>query len=175
MTQPHPSASEARSNAAFDALLWALSRPGQLRPLGGPEAIVEALVDRECTVFAEDQTIALAAARAGAALVGAEQADYVFAGVLQSAALLGAIKKGSDLHPEEGATLIVSARFGAGERLRLTGPGVDGALHAQVGGLPAGFWALRAGVTRYPMGFDLFLVDDAEVMGLPRSTQVEVL
>ncbi|MEM9474244.1 MAG: phosphonate C-P lyase system protein PhnH [Pseudomonadota bacterium] len=173
LASPSPSPAELRSNAAFEALLWALSRPGQLRALGGEGAIVEALIDRECTVYATDPAVARGAERLGAALVGAGEADYVFAGALPSTALLGELKQGSDLHPEGGATLILAAGFMAGDRLRLSGPGVDGALSVTVGGVPAGFWARRTQLMRYPMGFDIFLCDGAQVMGVPRSTAVE--
>lgn len=34
------------------------------------------------------------------------------------------------------------------------------------GGLPGGFWRIRARVARYPMGFDLFAFDGARLVGL---------
>ena len=136
LASPSPSPAELRSNAAFEALLWALSRPGQLRALEGEGAIVEALIDRECTVYATDPAVARGAERLGAARVGAGEADYVFAGALPSSARLGELKQGSDLHPEGGATLILAAGFTAGEQLRLTGPGADGALSSPLAACP---------------------------------------
>lgn len=221
MTQhPTPSPFEARSNATYEALLWALSRPGLVRtlpatgaeavlPASGREAcpasgrdadmpaagwdadpasgrdaglpasswaaIVEALIDRECAVHCADPVLAALVARTGAALVGPEQADHVFAARLPAAQGLARLRQGSDLHPEEGATLVCSAAFGRGERLRLTGPGCDGAVALALDGLPPGFWQERARIMRYPAGFEIFLTDGARVIGVPRSTTVEVL
>ena len=88
--------------------------------------------------------------------------------------LLQGLRRGSDLHPEDGATLVCDARLGAGQGLRLSGPGCDGPVAVAVGGLPEGFWTARAGLMRYPTGFELFLVEDDRVLGIPRSTRVEV-
>lgn len=174
---PRPSAFEARCNATYEALMWALARPGLIRtlPVPGPEAIVEALIDRECAVHCADPDLASLAERTGAALVGPEAADHVFAGRLEHADTLGRLRCGTDLHPEDGATLFVAARLGAGERLRLTGPGVDGAEEIAVEGLPEGVWQARRAAMRAPMGFELFVLDGDRVLGVPRSTTVEAL
>ncbi len=177
MGHPQPSEHEVGSNATFEALMWALSRPGQIRrlPEPGPEGIVDALIDRECRVFASDEKTVARAARAGAEIVAPNEADHVFAGDLSDASLLTRVPLGSDLHPENGATLVVNATFGTGEKLRLSGSGVDGAVTIAIGGLPSDFWARRRAVSRYPMGFELFLIDGHQVLGIPRSTQVERL
>ena len=53
---PAPSAAEARENAAFEGLLWALSRPGRIwtLPEPGELPLIAALLDRECRVHAAD-------------------------------------------------------------------------------------------------------------------------
>lgn len=174
---PIPSAAETRANACFDALMWALSRPGLRRtlPEQGAAQLIEALIDRECAVWAADEALAALAARAGAAMVEIAQADHVFAGQMTGVELLSRLRCGSDLYPDDGATLVLDARFGDGPQLSFTGPGVDGALTVALSGLPDGFWAARDRALRYPMGFDMFLLDGAEVIGVPRSTHVEVL
>ena len=174
---PTPSAFEARTNATYEALMWALARPGLSRtlPEAGQAGILEALIDRECAVHCTRPEMAAQAARTGAALVSPDAADHVFCDALADTDLLARLRMGSDLYPEEGATLVVNARIGSGARLRLSGPGCDGLVPLQLGGLPDGFWAERARVMRYPMGFELFVLDGAEVMGIPRSTEVEVL
>jgi alpha-D-ribose 1-methylphosphonate 5-triphosphate synthase subunit PhnH len=58
--------------------------------------------------------------------------------------------------------------------VRLSGPGVDGTLDVTLGISP-GFWAMRAMLCAYPEGFDMLLVDGRSVIGIPRSTLVEVL
>ncbi|WP_299046893.1 phosphonate C-P lyase system protein PhnH [uncultured Tateyamaria sp.] len=177
LVTPARGPAEARDNAAFDALLWSLSRPGLPRtlPEPGEASIIAALLDRECRVHAADPLLIPEIMRTGAELVDIEHADHVFFGTMTAREPLAQIATGSDLYPDGGATIILRARFGFGHTLRLTGPGVDGSATVQVGGLPDGFWAVRMSRLRYPMGFDLFLLDGDQVIGVPRSTTVEVL
>ncbi len=174
---PTPSEFEARTNATYGALMWALSRPGLPRdlPAPGQAGIVEALLDRECSVYCADPELAQIAARTGAALVPRETADHLFFEALPNVDVLKQIALGSDLYPETGATLVCTATLGQGPHLGLSGPGCNGAVDIQVGGLPDGFWQARANLMRYPMGFELFLMHGARVIGVPRSTHVEVL
>ncbi|MGR3436239.1 MAG: phosphonate C-P lyase system protein PhnH [Shimia sp.] len=180
---PTPNAEAARDIATFEALLWALSRPGMTRalpPRATPDEPVEAriawaLVDRECRTYAADPTLAALLARTGASPAPLEAADHVFLGATDDRESAARIAQGSDLYPDDGATLVLRAGLGHGPRLRLTGPGVDGAIEVTVAGLPAGFWAARARAARYPMGCEIVLIDGDTVMGVPRSTQVEAL
>lgn len=176
-TSPVYTAAEARESATFDALLWCLSHPGEIHdfPPRPAEAIVDALIDPECGVFSADPFLVPHIAATGADITDLPKADHVFLSDLTSLDLLDHIACGSDLYPDAGASVFVNATFQSGQNLRLSGPGVDGARMVQVGGLPDAFWRKRAAVIRYPMGFDLFLLDGASVMGLPRSTQIEVL
>lgn len=173
---PTPSDFEARTNATFDALMWALSRPGRPRDLPEPglAPIAEALIDQECHVHSDDPEIAAFAERLGAHRVAPEAADHLFLRQVPDDCPQ-ALRQGSDLYPEEGATLVAEARIGTGLALRLTGPGIDGAENVRVGGIDAEFWGRRARVMRYPMGVELFIVDGTRVLGFPRSTHVEVL
>ncbi len=177
LATPAPSPSETHENATFEALLWALSRPGLPRTLAEPgEApIVSALLDRECRVHSVDPLLIPSIMRTGAELANIEHADHVFLGAMTENELLAQVATGSDLYPDDGATVIIRASIGSGQALRLTGPGVDGSVTMQVDGLPGGFWASRAMHIRYPMGFDLFLLDGDQIIGVPRSTTVEVL
>ncbi|MEL7300816.1 MAG: phosphonate C-P lyase system protein PhnH [Pseudomonadota bacterium] len=172
-----PSASETRENAAFEALLWALSRPGQVRdlPASGPDPIIEALLDRECRVYAADPLLVPRIMRTGAEIADIGVADHVFLGSAAAPEMLARVAVGSDLYPDEGATVVVAATICEGQPLRLTGPGVDGDIDIRVEGLADGFWKARATRSRYPMGFDLFIQDGARIIGIPRSTHVEVL
>jgi alpha-D-ribose 1-methylphosphonate 5-triphosphate synthase subunit PhnH len=157
--------------------MWAMSRPGLLRSLPGtsPALIVETLIDRECAVYCEDADLVQIASRVGAHLVTPEAADHLFLSQAPEPSMLASIAMGSDMYPDDGATLVVPVKIGAGPQLRLTGPGVNGEVTIAVEGIPAAFWAERARTMRYPMGFELFLVEGNQVLGLPRSTKVEVL
>lgn len=174
---PRASASETRDNAAFDALLWALSRPGKTRalPEPGEVPIISTLLDRECRVHSSEPRLLPEIMRTGAEITEIERADHVFLGAMTSSDPVVQIKIGSDLYPDDGATVVIRARIGTGPALRISGPGIDGDLVVHLDGLPDGFWAARKARLRYPMGFDLCLVDGAEVLGVPRSTEVEVL
>lgn len=174
---PAPDAAERRDNTAFDAVLWALSRPGEMRdlPEEGEDAVLSALIDRECRVHAATPDLARRAEALGAALAPIGRADHVLLGEVADASALDGVAVGSDLHPDDGATVIARARFDDGPGLRLAGPGIDGTREVRLGGLPDGFWAMRERAARYPMGFDLLLIDGARLIGLPRSTKIEVL
>lgn len=178
LTVPTRSASEVRSNAAFDALLWSLSRPGLPRelPEPGEGPVIEALLDRECRAYSADPRLLPQIMRSGAEVADLGVADHVFFGQMDGLAPLDDVPMGSDLYPDGGATVVLRGRIGRdGDVLRLSGPGVDGHLDLSVGGFPDGFWQRRTELIRYPMGFDLFVIDGATVIGLPRSTIVEVL
>lgn len=173
---PTPSDFEAQSNATFDAVMWALARPGMVRmlPAIGMAQVVDALIDRECAVHCTDPALAVQVQQAGGLNVDACAADHVFATEVAKG-LLDQLRCGSDLHPDDGATLVAMADFSAGQKLRLTGPGVDGEEIVTVGGLPTDFWQNRARAMRYPMGFEILLISGQRLLGVPRSTTVEVL
>jgi alpha-D-ribose 1-methylphosphonate 5-triphosphate synthase subunit PhnH len=174
-----PDADEIFANAGFDALMWALARPGIARTLPAPgvAAIIASLIDRECTFHTTDQTLSAPLAATGARPVRLAEADYVFAGLgsPQEIAAMERLKSGNLLYPDDSATLVVPAQLGTGLRLQLSGPGVDGSVQITIGGIDRGFWSLREKLVRYPLGIDLYLVDAERVLGMPRSTKVEVL
>jgi len=178
LTVAPPDAAEMRANATFEVLMWALSRPGDIRelPETGLAAIAETLVDLECTVFSDDPGLRAQIAATGALQADdISEADHVFLSSLEGVeARLVALRCGSALYPDDGATLVAQVRHGVGQRVRLSGPGVNGVLELTLG-ISSGFWAMRAMLCAYPEGFDMLLVDGRSVIGIPRSTLVEVL
>lgn len=176
---PTPDREEARDNATFEAILWALARPGDVRRLPQPGLITVAmaLVDGECAVYADTPDHLANLALRGADIVRLGAADHVF---LEAPEAFGAqpladLATGDLLYPDRGATLCLTGRIDEGARLRLTGPGIDGAGEARIGGLPDGFWAARAGLCRYPLGVEVLVVDGDRLLAIPRSTLVEEL
>ncbi|MCF3936625.1 phosphonate C-P lyase system protein PhnH [Acuticoccus sp. M5D2P5] len=173
-----PTRDDIRMSEAFEALMWALTRPGVPQPLAEPGLLplAECLVDRETTVFAADAAFGAALAATGARPAPVESADYVFAPLADAADLarIAAVSIGDPFYPEHAATIFAPARIGAGPALRLSGPGIAGTAQLAVGGVDPAFWPLRARAA-YPLGWDLFLVGEAEVVGIPRSTLVEVI
>ena len=170
---------EAIANATYEALMWALARPGDIRQLqeSDPFALAETLVDRECRVFACDARLAERIAATGACLTPAAEADHAFLALDTPVGLaaLRDVPTGSHLYPDEGATVFASADIGNGRGLRLSGPGVEGAVEIWIGGIPDEVWAIRSARCLYPTGFELFLIDGNRVLGLPRSATIEVL
>ena len=174
-----PDAEERRDNAVFEALLRALARPGEVRalPEPGPESLARALLDRECRAFAADPRMAALLGELGAILVPPEEACHAFLSLDGEVGLatLGRLPTGDPLHPERGATVVAPTRIGEGARLRLWGPGIEGAQELRLGGLHPDLWEARSRLCRYPLGVELVLVDGARLVALPRSTSVEVL
>lgn len=178
LTIASPDAAELRCNATFEALMWSMARPGEIRTLPEPglAGLIETLVDIECAVFADDAILTESAARTGALVAGdAADADHVFLDSFEGfETLLPRLRRGSALYPDDGATLAGNVAHGHGHRLRLTGPGIDGSREVTLG-IALAFWDLRDQLCTYPEGFDLLLVDGPSVIGIPRSTKVEVL
>ncbi|WP_375452323.1 phosphonate C-P lyase system protein PhnH [uncultured Devosia sp.] len=178
LTIAPPDMVEVRANATFEALMWAMARPGDGRhlPDAGLGGLIETLVDLECTVFTDEPELRARATATGARLSDDPgDADHVFVSCLDDAEQwLITLRCGNALYPDDGATLGAVARHGIGQRLRLSGPGIDGSKEAILDVSPA-FWAMRARLCAYPEGFDMLVVDGRSVIGIPRSTQVEVL
>ncbi|MDE0969400.1 MAG: phosphonate C-P lyase system protein PhnH [Octadecabacter sp.] len=177
LNTPVQGVDEAAANKTFEALLWALSRPGLASNLSAAsdEAIIDALIDRECRVYSADPQLMSNILCSGATVSEVKDADHVFLGALRDLASLDDISKGSALYPNEGATVVLRVALNKGRKIRLSGPGVKTVLDIQIAGLPDGFWQNRAEMFCYPAGFDLFLRDGRQVIGIPRSTIVEVL
>lgn len=172
-----PTAADMRMNAAFEALMWAMARPGSRQPLAAPGVLPLAacLLDREASFHADDESLDRALSGTGARRAPLAQADYVFVSLGAAAAVGRAARArvGSPLYPDTAATIFAAATFDAGQALKLTGPGVDGTACLPVAGVHPSFWRARDSAARYPLGWDLYLVSGDEVVGIPRSTIVE--
>tara|TARA_A200000113_G_scaffold218249_1_gene225546 strand:- start:6914 stop:7450 length:537 start_codon:yes stop_codon:yes gene_type:complete len=177
LTIPKRSETEIQSNQSFEAMLWALSYPGRVRnlPEPGESMVIEALIDRECSVYTADPLLLPQILQKGAEISDLNEADHAFLGVMKNLQALDHVLMGSDLYPDGGATLVARVTIGSGQKLRLTGPGVFRHQDIYLNGLPDGFWKKRCDIMRYPIGFDLFLIDEARIIGVPRSTKVELL
>lgn len=181
-----------QSQAAFRALLAALSEPGTLqqvtREITPPEGLATAtatalltLADYETPVWLpkplrDGPAGAWLRFHCGAALVE-NPAEAAFA-VIDGAAdepKLAAFNLGTDQFPDRSTTLIVQvAGLEGGDALTLAGPGILGSRSIAPQGLRAGFTdELRENGMLYPLGVDALLAHGAGLIGLPRSTQVE--
>jgi len=175
-------AQEARTQNTFTAMMWALSHPGQPRPL--PRmllapffAVGETLVDLETSYYASHDGLDQQLARLGGRSRPPQEAMYQFYPELEDADLpdLKEAPVGTHASPDLSATLVIGAEFDSGTTLRLSGPGIQETTELSVGGIPPSFWSLREKAIQYPLGWDVFLIGEGQVVGLPRTTVVEVL
>jgi alpha-D-ribose 1-methylphosphonate 5-triphosphate synthase subunit PhnH len=158
--------------------MWTMARPGDMRqlPEAGLSPIVEALIDLECSAYGDNSELRRLIGQTGAN-VAAEPAaaDHVFLerfhGEVET---LATVRCGSALYPDDGATVVIAAPIGQGTRLQMRGAGIERTSDLAIG-LPPAFWQLRERLCLYPEGFDLFVVDGRNVVGIPRSTTIEVL
>jgi alpha-D-ribose 1-methylphosphonate 5-triphosphate synthase subunit PhnH len=176
------SVEEARTHDTFMALMWGLSYPGRTvtLPTTGLSLfflIAESLVDLETSYYTPDIGLHQQVAQLGARAFSSALAAYQFYPQLDEAglAVLRQAPVGSHQAPDEAATLVLGVEFGSGQRLRLSGPGVQEPAELSVHGLPEAFWSSRQAACHYPLGWDVFLVGGDRVVGLPRTTVVEVI
>ncbi|NTU84968.1 MAG: phosphonate C-P lyase system protein PhnH [Chloroflexales bacterium] len=182
MRTPLMTPAEARSQQTFSALMWALSYPGRPQPiaetgLAAFAAIGAALLDLETSYYTNHPELASMLARSGSRPLPPSQAQYQLYPELTVEAMYGlaAAPVGTYTDPDASATLVIGCALGAGPRLRLSGPGVAEPVTLAVSGPLVALWELRALACNPPLGWDLVLVARNQIVGLPRSTKVEVL
>ncbi len=178
LTSPRPDTDEIRDNAAFSAVMWAMSRPGSVQDLPEPgfDCVLRALVDRECRAFADNPATEALLRSLGASLVPVSLADHACLSLGDAEGLkrFARTAPGDALYCDTGATVLSRALIGEGPALRLSGPGIQTTCDLRLGGLTPGLWETRARLCRYPQGIEMILVDGARLVALPRSTKVEM-
>ena len=177
MQPPIYTPEEARTRQTFLALMNALSFPGRIQrlPVGGSAAYIalgETLLDLETSFHTPAAWLMAELANTGARNLAPDRAAYHFypEGINLNALKVAGI--GTLMYPDSGATLIIGAHLETGSAFRLNGPGIPGETIVKIGGIESSVWELRTQVSRYPLGWDIFLVDDDRVLGLPRTTQI---
>ncbi|HEY3597753.1 MAG TPA: phosphonate C-P lyase system protein PhnH [Paraburkholderia sp.] len=189
------------TQAVFRTLLDVLARPGtvgtvdhvlpasnasntagQHRPAAERAAFASLLTlcDYLTPVWLAQPDPALASAlrfHTGAPLVD-DPARAVFA-YLHDAAALPALERfalGEPEAPEQSATLLIRVEaLTGGMPLVLRGPGIQHTQTIAPAGLPERFWRERAELTPlFPCGIDCYFVCGDALMGLPRTTRVEL-
>lgn len=175
---------EAQARDVFLALMWSLSYPGRIHDL--PNHVSEApanfiaigggLLDLETSFCTLDEALAENLALTTGLRQAPDAAAYQFYPYLDERAI-ESIKQapvGSMMYPDDAATLIVGCRFGSGMTMKLRGPGINGEQSLQLEVNPK-LWDVRARSRRYPLGWDLFLVDGGRIAGIPRTTEIEII
>jgi alpha-D-ribose 1-methylphosphonate 5-triphosphate synthase subunit PhnH len=198
-----PTPLELFNGRTFRVLLDCLARPGRvgqlpaspfvdlpLLPDGAPPnstavAACMSLLDQmvsfaqaagEAWLPADHPLTRWMALRSNARPVAPDAADFVLLHDPAGTALLGGLKEGTLLCPEQSCTvfLCVPEIVAGGATLRLTGPGIAGAATVGLPGVAsAELAALTARRGQFPLGIDLFLIDQqSRCLGLPRTTQI---
>lgn len=179
------------AQAAFRAVLEALSRPGQHVAIGQPVKglalgpamahLLLALTDDDTPVWwqqAGSEAADWLRFHTGAP-VAAARADAAFAVIGDVAALpsLEAFAAGSVESPEHAATLLIEVpSLSEGPGVEWHGPGIRDMQTVRVAGLPASFWTQwQANHAAFPQGVDIVFTCADAVLGLPRTTRVRRL
>jgi alpha-D-ribose 1-methylphosphonate 5-triphosphate synthase subunit PhnH len=188
MVVPILTEQESRSQQTFTALMWALSRPGEVQyfkalemDTTGLETISDTVLDLETSFFTPDTLLCSKFKKTGAHCVSANQAAYQFypAISLEQLFLLESAPIGTLLNPDHSATLVIACEFVPGLKLELSGAGIQDKTKLEVAGLPLELFKLRNRVVSFPLGWDLLLVardqDNCKLVGIPRSSKLEIL
>lgn len=180
-----------QAQQVFREVLTALSEPGRLHRLPQREAppglhpaayqVCLALLDQETPLWvapALQSSAILSALRfhCGCPLVE-DPAKAVFALTnAEEAGDLARFAQGSHEYPDRSTTVIVQVDgLESGGDWRLRGPGIDGERAVTIAGLEQGWLdPLSRNRARFPCGVDLLFTAGGTLMGLPRTTEVEV-
>ncbi|HTJ95351.1 MAG TPA: phosphonate C-P lyase system protein PhnH [Pararobbsia sp.] len=182
------------SQAVFRVLLDTLSRPGTVGRVSPVLDVQGPLAHVPDAAFAALLTLAdyatpLWLQRHDAALAatlrfhtGAPMADHArnaaFAYIDDAAAMTApeSFALGDPETPDRAATLLIRVEaLDGGRPLVLRGPGIESSITIAPLGLPDAFWPARAALApAFPCGIDCYLVCGTAMIGIPRTTLVEM-
>ena len=181
------------SQAVFRAVMDAFARPGEVKPLPGrpaapaplsatAAALACALLDYETPLWL-DPALARASQVAewihfqtGAPMtVDPRQAAFAIIAEPAQAPPLDLFALGTAEYPDRSTTIVLQVqRFGSGEQLTLSGPGIAGRTQLAAEPLPPDFHGrLAANRALFPRGVDVVLVSPDAVAALPRAVVAE--
>ena len=185
-----------RSQAVFKTVIKALSMPAKILDLPFPadaEEFFDPLIQVLKPLLNGKTTFCLTRASqnlqlerflrttTGSRLSDPCHADFFVAPSGKSFGEVLALKRGSLDCPEQGATVLYGVELLEGDSyaesgLRFSGPGVDGFAEPLIRGLPfKELLFLKKTNQEFPLGIDALFVDrNGRLMGLPRSTRIEV-
>jgi alpha-D-ribose 1-methylphosphonate 5-triphosphate synthase subunit PhnH len=181
------------AQAVFRVLLDALARPGTTGWIeavpGDSGALAHApaalaallsLCDYATPVWLQTRDDALASTirfHTGAPLADSPgRAAFAYIDVPSALPAPDAFALGEPEAPEHSATVLIRvAAFEGGRPLTLTGPGIETSASIAPRGIADDFWRARAALApAFPCGIDCYLVCGRAVLGIPRTTRVEL-
>lgn len=180
------------SQRSFRSILAAMAEPGSMQrcdvPIEAPAGVSTAalvaaltLVDQETPVWMgggpSERVLRYLRFHTGCPLARDRcEAMFAILGPWSPAFAIEDFPAGDERYPDRSATLIIECQaLTGGPEVVWAGPGIRGC--RRVTPIPpfADFWhCLRNNSARYPLGVDILLVAGDEIMGLPRSTRVEI-
>jgi alpha-D-ribose 1-methylphosphonate 5-triphosphate synthase subunit PhnH len=186
------------SQAVFRAALEALSHPGRIVDLphdaevprhghAAAAALLLALLDPDCRLWLSPSLAGSDAAawlrfHSGCTLVDdPAQAQFAWIASGDEVPALDRFAQGSDVAPEQSATCVVDVPSLADgedeEGWTLRGPGIRTQARLCVDGLPPALaqrLVAQRAAQAFPRGVDLFLATRHQIVGLPRTTRIEL-
>jgi len=179
------------AQSTFRKVMDATARPGSIQTIaateGAPAQLAQGAAAIALTLFDHDTPIWLDPAVAsekvkqwlrfntGCPIVADQtQAAFALGGDLAALPQLESFALGTPDYPDRSTTLILQlASLTDGDRLSLSGPGIQGTASLAPAGLPKDFIEqLAANRALFPRGVDLLLVAGNNVAALPRTTIV---
>jgi alpha-D-ribose 1-methylphosphonate 5-triphosphate synthase subunit PhnH len=181
------------SQALFRKVMDAVARPGLIQDVStapdAPEGLDRAGGAVALTLFDFETLVWLDPALRGGAAEGwmrfhcgcpttVEPVEAAFALVTDVTAMpaLAAFNQGDAKYPDRSTTLIIQLpALEGGPRVVLRGPGVNGEASMALPNLPNGFWdQVQTNGAQFQFGVDLIFVAGDRLVGLPRSTRVDI-
>ena len=170
----------ALQQRVFRRLLDCFAYPGRIAPSGDTDraplvTVLATLLDGETSLADPHRLIAAADwPKLQARPDSADSAAFVVADGTRApdfSPQLGTLES-----PERGATVVLTVTaLGEGQRLRLSGAGIDGHSALTVTGLHPDWIGARADwVAAFPLGVDMILFDSARFAALPRTTHIDM-
>lgn len=181
--------------AIYRVLLNAMTHPGRCHSIDSdhddrgeywlPVQVASCLMDHEVTFALTDHLMENMGRRitekTGSQITDWPLADFILIDGGSSHGRAEEAKRGSLAYPDNGATMlyciskILQPSKSDLNRIRLSGPGIEHPMSPQVEGLDeVEYRLLREINNAYPLGVDAFVINDNHIMGLPRSTRIEV-
>ncbi|MAJ35030.1 MAG: phosphonate C-P lyase system protein PhnH [Candidatus Puniceispirillum sp. TMED52] len=177
----NPSQDAAR---AFRQIMDAMARPGRIVSLSGltpPEPLSRAQANIALTLFDHTTKISLKAHydneavktwlsfHTGTNFTSPELADFIICDH-DGIGAINALKQGSNEYPDQSATVIVGYPKLDHGQCQLSGPGIKDKVMVSITEISP----FRNGQAMFPLGVDFMLTCDDKLMGLPRTTKMEM-
>jgi alpha-D-ribose 1-methylphosphonate 5-triphosphate synthase subunit PhnH len=178
------------AQTTFRSLLNALAHPGESHPITArltpPKGLHSACAAACLTLFDIDTLIWLQPGLSPEAenwlqfhtgcRFTSDPVQAQFAVVWQTDLLpdLMTFNWGTAEYPESSTTLLIQIGRAVGKQVTVQGPGILGE-RSIAPDLPAQFWTQwQVNVKAYPLGIDVFLCSATEIIGLPRTLDIQI-